>query len=128
MIQYIIYIYIYIYIYMCVCVCVCVCVCEFWCLCIYVTYRPLTQPSIKKHVYPVEDIRVSPWGVEFGAIATPTGSRWKSNNYITRCQSWNQLVGVRVAVREVKTSFQQRTWALRTPSWAAWQNEKDVLL
>ena len=32
--------------------------------------------------------------VEFGSIATPTGSRWMSNNYIIRCHRWLDLVGV----------------------------------
>ena len=32
--------------------------------------------------------------VEFGAIATPTGSRWWSNNYITRGHRKLKLVGV----------------------------------
>ena len=61
----------------------------------FVTYWPSTEMSIKKHVHPVEDIRVSPWPVaEFGAIATPTGSRWASNNYITGCHRRLELVGV----------------------------------
>ena len=33
--------------------------------------------------------------VEFGADAKPTGSRWMSNNYITRCHRRFELVGVR---------------------------------
>ena len=32
--------------------------------------------------------------VEFGAIATPTESRWMSNNYITQCYRRFELVGV----------------------------------
>ena len=32
--------------------------------------------------------------VELGAFATPTGSRWVSNNYITRCHRHFELVGV----------------------------------
>ena len=32
--------------------------------------------------------------VEFGAFATPTESRWGSNNYITQCHRQHQLVGV----------------------------------
>ena len=69
-----------------------------------VTYWPSTHPSIKKQVHPVEDITLTCGRVEIGAIATPTGSRWMSNNYITRCHrqfelvgvscSWSQLVGV----------------------------------
>ena len=31
-------------------------------------------------------------------MRTPTGSRWVSNNYITRCYRWLGSVGVRVAV------------------------------
>ena len=46
--------------------------------------------------------------VEFGAIATPTGSRWMSNNYITRCHRRLELVGVgfRVAVRGSENQLQ----------------------
>ena len=57
---------------------------------------------MEKQVHPVEDIEditLTCGRVEIGAIATPTGCRWMSNNYITRCHSWSQLVGVRVAVR-----------------------------
>ena len=39
-------------------------------------------------MHPVEDIGISPWPVdvvEFGADATPTGSRWMAKNYITKC-------------------------------------------
>ena len=64
-----------------------------------VTYWSSTQPSIKKHVHPVEVIFFTCERVEIDAIATPTGSRWVSNNDITRCQGWSQLVRVRVAVR-----------------------------
>ena len=39
--------------------------------------------------------------VEFGAIATPTGSRRMSNNYITRCHRHLEAVGVKVAVRGI---------------------------
>ena len=81
----------------------------FWHINLCVIYWPSTQPSIKKKVYPVEDIEditLTCERVEIGAITTPTGSRWVSNNYITRChrrlelvgvRSWGQLVGVRVA-------------------------------
>ena len=63
-----------------------------------VTYWPSTELSIKKQVHPVEDIRISAWPVdvvEFDADAMPTGSRWASNNYITRCHRRFELVGVR---------------------------------
>ena len=58
--------------------------------------------------------------VEFGAIATPTGSRWVSNNDITRCHRQFKLVGVSYLEFELqfeagRTSCQQRAWALRTP-------------
>ena len=62
-----------------------------------VEYWPSTQPSIKKQVDPVEDIEhitLTCGQVEIGAIATPTGSRCISNNYITRCQRQFELVGV----------------------------------
>ena len=64
-----------------------------------VTYWPSTKLSIEKQVPPVEDITLTCGWVEFGADATPTRSRWTSNNSITRCHSWSQLVGVSVAVR-----------------------------
>ena len=38
--------------------------------CLFVTYWPSTEPSIKKQVHLVEDVRISPWPVdvvEFGA-------------------------------------------------------------
>ena len=60
----------------------------------YVTYWPLTQLSIEKQVHPVEDITLTCGRVEFGADATPTRSRWASNNYITRCHRQFELVGV----------------------------------
>ena len=37
--------------------------------------------------------------VEFGADGTLTGSRWISNNYITRCHRQFESTGVRVAVQ-----------------------------
>ena len=58
---------------------------------IIVTYWPSTQ------VHPVEDIEditLTSGRVEIGAIATPTGSRCASNNYITRCHRQFELVGV----------------------------------
>ena len=65
--------------------------------------------------------------VEFGAIATPTGSRWVSNNYITRC--YRELVGVswlefELQFEVVRTISRQRAWALWPPGWAAQQNEE----
>ena len=68
--------------------------------------------------------------VEFGADATPTGSRWMSNNYIIRCHRRFGLVGVRgrqscshssSSIRSwgqdtvVRASARQRAWALWTP-------------
>ncbi len=57
--------------------------------------------------------------VEFGAIATPTGSRWMSNNYITGCQRRRELVGVsylefELQFEAVGTSSQQRACG---PQW-----------
>ena len=47
--------------------------------------------------------------VELGADATLTGSRWTSNNYITRCHGQVQLVWSQLLQFEaVRTSFQQR--------------------
>ena len=64
-----------------------------------VTYWPSTQPSIGKKVHTVEDITLTCGRVDFGADATPTRSRLMSNNDITRCHSWSQLVGVRGSSR-----------------------------
>ena len=50
--------------------------------------------------------------VEFGAVATPTGSRWMSNNYITRCHRRLQLVGV------------SRSWSSSCSSWQ-WEPAPD---
>ena len=61
--------------------------------CTVVTYWPSTQPSIKKQVHPVEDITLTYGRVEFGADATPTRSRWMSNNNITQCHRQFELVG-----------------------------------
>ena len=46
-----------------------------------------------------------------------------SNNYITQYHRQFEL-----QFEAVRTSSQQRAWALRTPGWAAQQNEKEVLL
>ena len=43
--------------------------------------------------------------------------------------SWSQLqLKLELQFEGVWTSSKQRDWALRTPSWAAQQNEKEVLL
>ena len=63
----------------------------------FVTYWPSTQASIKKQVHPgrrYRGITLTCGRVEFGAIATPTVSRWMSNNYISRCHRRLGLVGV----------------------------------
>ena len=89
-----------------------------------VIYSPSTQPSIKKQVHPVEDIKVSPWRVEFGAIAAPTRSRWMSNNYITGCHRQLQLVGVRIAVQGSENQLQTEGLGLQDPrlsSPAEWE-------
>ena len=42
---------------------------------------------------------------------------------------WSQLqLKFELQFEAVRTSSQQRAWALRTPGWAAQQNEKEVLL
>ena len=46
--------------------------------------------------------------VEFGADATLTGSRWMSNNYITRCNRWFELVGVRGRQSSVRVAITVR--------------------
>ena len=54
-------------------------------------------------------------------MQTPTGSRWVSNNYITRCHRRFELVGVRVAVPvgdkmpAWESACRLRASALRTP-------------
>ena len=98
-----------------------------------VTYWPLTEPSIKKQVHPVEDITLTCGRVEFGADATPTRSRWSSNNYITRCHRRLELVGVgwlefELQFEAVRTSSRQRACGPQDPSWAAPQKEEEVLL
>ena len=85
-------------------------------------------------------VEISPWSVdvvEFGAGAMPTGSRWASNNYITRChrplesvETVPVAVGVSWGTR-CQRENQLADWelvALRTPGWAAQQNEEEVLL
>ena len=43
--------------------------------------------------------------------------------------SWSQLqLKFELPLETVRTSSQQRAWALRTPGWAVQQNEKEVLL
>ena len=66
-----------------------------------------------------------------GLDVTPTRSRWISNNYIIRGHRQVQLVGVsqvgdKMLSREPAPS--RGLWDLRTPDWAAQQNEKEVLL
>ena len=63
--------------------------------------------------------------VELGADVTPTRNRWVSNNCITRCHRQVQLVGDKLLYWEPAP---REDWALRTPGWAAQQNEKEVLL
>ena len=74
--------------------------------------------------------------VEFGANATPTGGRWSSDNYIIRCHSRFELVGVRGSQFEAGSSSSSRSWgsdavvraSARQTAWATLQNEKGVLL
>ena len=65
-------------------------------------------------------------------MCTPTGSRWTSNNYITRCHRRLGAVGVPVAVGDKMLAWEQLVdWgfvALRTHGWAPQQNEEEVLL
>ena len=63
-------------------------------MCNILTFDPA---AIKKQVHPfedVEDITLTCGRVEIGAIETPTESRWKSNNYITRCHKQFELESV----------------------------------
>ena len=46
--------------------------------------------------------------VEFGAIAMPTGSRWMSKTYITRCHRAFGLVGVRGRQSSVRVAVTVR--------------------
>ena len=62
--------------------------------------------------------------VEFGANATLKGSRRVSNNYITRCHSWSQLVGVRVAVWSSENQPPAEGLGPQAPGWAAQQMRK----
>ena len=76
----------------------------------------------------IEDITLTCGRVEIGAIQTPTGSRWVSNNYITRCHRQLELVGVRVAVRASENQLPAEGLGPQDPGWATQQNEKEVLL
>ena len=86
--------------------------------CDSVTYWPSAEPSIQKQVHPIEDVEdvtLTCGRVEFGAHATPTGSRWTSDNYTTRWVSWSQLFGVSwLEFEAVKTSSRQRACS---PQW-----------
>ena len=57
--------------------------------------------------------------VEFGAIATPTRSRWVSNNHITRCHRRFEFVGVQVAVRGSENQLKTEGLGPQDPGWAA---------
>ena len=94
--------------------------------CIFVTYWSSTQPSIGKQVHPVEDITLTCGRVEFGADATLTGSRWTTNNYITRCHRQFELVGVSCSWKNHLPA--EGLGPSVTLGWAAQQNEKEVLL
>ena len=59
---------------------------------------------------------------------TLTGSRWKSNNDITRCdRKFSSLESVYHSSRQWEPDTAE-SWALRAPGWAAQQNEKEMLL
>ena len=76
-----------------------------------------------------QDITLTCERVEFGGDATPTRSRWMTNNYITRCQSWSQQLKFELEFEAVRTSSQQRAWALRTPqlsSPAKWERSAAI--
>ena len=119
-----------------------------------VTYWPSTEPSIKKQLHPVEyHLDLWTW-LNSVQMRTPTGSRWMSNNYITRCHRRLESVGVRgrqtvssgqfeavsSSQLEFKLQFQSgircrsenqlQTEGLgpQNPDWAAQQNEEEVLL
>ena len=67
-----------------------------------VTYWPTTELSIKRCTcinnrcirLKISGYHLDCGRVEFGVDATPTRSRWMSNNYITRCHRRLGLVGV----------------------------------
>ena len=79
----------------------------------YVTYWPSTEPSIKRYTCinkqwnsgnrcirsKISEYHLDLWSwLNSGQMRTPTGSRWRSNNYITRCHRRLESVGVWVAV------------------------------
>ena len=70
-----------------------------WLDCNILTFDPAVNQETGASGRRYQDITLTVDGFEFGAIVTPTGRRWVSNNYITLCHSRSQLVGVRVAVR-----------------------------
>ena len=70
--------------------------------------------------------------VEFGANATLTGSRWMSNNYITRCHRQFELVGVSCSWTSSCSSGQwepvpSRGLGPQDHRLDSQQNEKEVL-
>ena len=77
-----------------------------------------------------QDIALTCGRVEFSADATQVGVKQLYNPVPqTVPVSWSQLqLKFKLLFEAVRTSSQQRAWALRTPSWAAQQNEKEVLL
>ena len=61
---------------------------------------------------------------EFSAIATPTGSRWASNNYITQCHRQFELVGVWVTVQDSENQLPAEGLSPQDPwlsSLAEWE-------
>ena len=100
---------------------------------INVTYWPSTEPSIKKQVHSIEDIGISPWpmdGLNLVQMRTPTGNRWESNNYITRCHrrlesSWSSRQA-ELSWSCSHSSSSSRSWG-QDAGWAAQQNEEEVL-
>ena len=90
----------------------------------HIDLRPSRQSRNRCIRSTISRYNLDRWRVEFRAIATPTGSRWPSNNYITRWHNLSQLDGVRVAVRGSENQLPAEGLWLRTPGWAAQKNEK----
>ena len=99
---------------------------------LFVTYWPLTEPSIKKQEHPVEDIGISPWLVDLIEFYADTYAHRKQVNVK---QLYNQVPQTAWGVQlEFELQLEIRCWSenqLQTeglgpqdPGWAAQQNEE----
>ena len=78
---------------------VCVCVKRYSRICNILTFDRAVNEETGLSDRRYQNITLTCGRVEFGVDATPMGSRWMSNNYITRCHRRLVAVGVRVAVQ-----------------------------